>query len=94
MNPLLMKSVQLASFTPPPDPISSVHKQTSELLLDSNGFPSEIIHDLKIIVETFKVLIKSQWEYKINKNSQVQWLPEMFLNSSEPSLNEQYLNDS
>ena len=81
MNPLLMKSVRSATFqdySPGGDPSA----------IDQNGFPIEIIHDIKVIVETFRVLIRAEWEYKVDNSQKVHWLPPLGLSekSSSPSV--------
>ncbi len=68
MNPLLMSSVRNSNIQSVPPDDGAINP-----VLDSNGFPLHIIHEIKVVVETFRVLIRAQWEYKIDVTQRVHW---------------------
>jgi hypothetical protein len=78
MNPLLMPSVRSATF-------QDYSPGDSPTVMDHNGFPVEIIHDVKVIVETFRVLIRAEWEYKVDNSQKVHWIPPLTSSKSSSS---------
>ncbi len=71
MNPLLMSAIRNAKIQAD----LQVDEDIENPKLDSNGFPEYIIHDINVVVETFRVLIRSEWEYSTEKKETVHWLP-------------------
>lgn len=69
MNPLLMTAVRNAKIQ---TSITRDHDLDSAET-DSFGFPLSIIHDIKVVVETFRLLIRDDWEYSTDQQQKVHW---------------------
>lgn len=69
MNPLLMAAVRNATIQPSITRAGDI--DTHEM--DNSGFPLEIIHDIKVVVETFRLLIRGDWMYATEKQHKIHW---------------------
>ena len=69
MNPLLMTAVRNAKIQ------TNITRDgdLESALTDQYGFPLSIIHDIKVVVETFRLLIRADWEYLTDVQQKVHW---------------------
>lgn len=72
MNPLLMTAVRNSTIQP--NIIRDSDLQNSST--DSYGFPLSVIHDIKVVVETFRLLIRAEWKYSRDIQHSVHWSKE------------------
>lgn len=80
MNPLLMTAVRNAKIQ------TSITRDgdLESALTDQYGFPLSIIHDIKVVVETFRLLIRADWEYLTDIEHKVHW-SDSRINALSPS---------
>ena len=69
MNPLLMIAVRNAKIQTTITRDGEVNGSD----IDSSGFPLSIVHDIKVVVETFRLLIRSDWQYSTDRQQTVHW---------------------